>query len=1030
MQLWRYGFTVERLGKRYRLIKPLGSGGMADVCLAIDEQSNNNAVAIKVLRPDQLDEELLGRFMKEASLIAGWNHPNIIRIYGDVKWEVLDAKKGSLLPYIVMEYIQGGNLKERLIPDQPYPFRETLRLFTQMCNAVQYAHEHGIIHRDIKPENVLFRQRADGSEDVVLSDFGMAVSLTATHYTFSHGGTPLYMAPEQLRGQVQPASDIYALGVLLYQLCTGQLPFQSQFAQITNPLQPPPHPSSINTALPIALDEIILTALASNPTQRFSSAQIFKERLQNVAASISLRSPNSKENGPLASSSASIKVVQPLPSSLETKEADAADKSKDVNKSLLATNNATPAQANQGKEVLENKPLNGTGAQERRWPFLGRKSKSLNGGAAIAGGAIAGAAAAPSNAEQQGAPKTVGQQTSASTPPSNGVESGDQSVAQIPLRHGSSAQPVPAASTSTIDDDDAIDDTSAASAMSPVSQASPPATPTTNVSEPPGGEADPGIIDLRPRARNGGRNTVDLRGSTAAAGTIPAAQPAQPVESPISRGAARRRNGGAAASGGLVLGAAAASAALAGAPTAASGGANASSPVAGGARPAGIGQAPQRVIPPGRVRRGNPSPRRGRVVLLLLLLVASAVVCASVNSGGFPSVIIRPILNLLPPVLHSTSTTITITPDSKEVQDSYVMQAVTTQPNIDQLQVSIRSLNVAPDAQNRTVAGTGRGQIAAVAAKGRLTFTNGAFSPYTVASGTVISASNGVSVVTDQSVTIPASVPGGATGSNSVSAHAVTSGTAGNLDQGSINKQCCSTVGNIIVKNDAAFTGGVDAQTYPFVRQGDVNVVATPLENTASQQASTLFKQQLKPNEKLVDDPTCNSNVQVPAGTVGDQGHAIASTTITVTARCMGVAYDRGAVQAIAKDRLQKKATIDPGQGYALVGNIVPDVTVSKVNADSISLLVNARGIWAYQFDSAKQQALAKQLAGKKMTDAQAFLNAQRGITNVKIGLNGNVLPTDPAHITFNIQRVPGENVSGNQDNNSKPNGAPSPGKG
>ena len=718
---------------------------------------------------------------------------------------------------------------------------------------------------------------------------------------------------------------------------------------------------------------------------------------------------------------------------------------------------------------------------ERRLPFFGRKSKPLNQGAAVAGGAVAGAAAASalSNAGQGNA-RTVGQPTNAGAAQTNIDEPDGQGATQMSPRRGSasSAPPAPAASTSTIDDDDAIDgapsvpvrhgpgaagmagaaaagaaggflvgetlrpgqaaldsagptplksappNTPAVAAVSPSSQASaPPATPTTNPSEPAtGGEAggDPGIIDLRPVPRGGNRSTVDLQGSAAAAG---AAQATRSIEPPPSRGATRRRNAGGAAVAGLaaggLLGAAAASSAPAGAPTAASGGAGATA-----ARPNSGGQPPQRGAPPGRGRRGNTPPRRRRALLLLLLLLLltaliSGFVYSSINPGGFQSIIVRPFSNLVPAVLQANPTTITIVPDSKEVQDSYVMQAVTTQANADQLQVSMRNLNIAPNAQNKTVAGTGNGTIAAVVARGRLTFINGSFAPYTVASGTVISAPTGVSVVTEQPAAIPAGVPGGANGSISVPAHAVTAGTVGNLDQGSINKICCSTGASIFVRNDAAFTGGVDPKTYTFVRQGDVNATATPLEATLTQEASMQFKQQLKPNEKLVSDPTCNSNVQVPPGTVGDQGHNIAATTITVTAKCTGVAYDQGGAQAVAKDRLQKKANIDPGQGYSLVGNIVTSVSVSKVNPDSISLLVNARGIWAYQFDTAKEQALAKQLAGKKLTDAQSFLNAQHGINNAKIATKGDTLPTDPTQITFTIQKVPGESANSTGDNGS-----------
>lgn len=285
MQLWRYGFAIEQLGQRYKLVRPLGDGGMAEVCLAIDEQ-HNNEVAIKVLRTEHLDDKLLSRFIEEAFSITSWKHPNIIRTYG-MKLEPLDAKRGSLLPYIVMEYIRGGNLRERLVPNQPYPFTDTLHIFEQLCQAVTYAHNKGIIHRDIKPDNILFRQLKNGGEQVVLSDFGMAVSLEATHHTYPRGGTPSYMSPEQLRGQAQQASDIFALGVLLYQLCTGKLPFH--FAEVVDPLKKPLPPSTINTALPSALDEVILIALAKDPAQRYPSAQILYERLEAIDLSVTNR---------------------------------------------------------------------------------------------------------------------------------------------------------------------------------------------------------------------------------------------------------------------------------------------------------------------------------------------------------------------------------------------------------------------------------------------------------------------------------------------------------------------------------------------------------------------------------------------------------------------------------------------------------------------------------------------------------------------------------------------------------------------
>ncbi|GAC1358936.1 MAG: hypothetical protein NVSMB44_07680 [Ktedonobacteraceae bacterium] len=714
---------------------------------------------------------------------------------------------------------------------------------------------------------------------------------------------------------------------------------------------------------------------------------------------------------------------------------------------------------------------------EKRFSLFGAKrSKSRSEGSGVAGGLIAGAAA---GAALSGAEQHSRQANADSVQSVRSVSPGDQNAGQA-LQQSSVAS---AESTNTIDDDDAIDNTPslsvrhgaaggiagaslladqtlkrgqanpdldaagptplkrapAASNMSaaPVSEAATTSAVPTAGETARGGEDSkdsgvPGIIELGP-GRNRGRRTVNLPES-AAAGPVPAPQPSEVSSAPASRGATRRRNGGVATAAGLAsglaLGAAAANASPAGAPTSASAGTNAAT---GSVRSAGGGQPPQRLAPPNRNgRNGGPPPSRRRVLLLLLLLLlltalVSGIVYASINPASFQTTIVRPFSNLVPPGLQSNPVSINIVPDSKEVQDSYVMQAVANQPNAAQLQVGMRNLAATPDAQTKTVAGTGHTQTQPTAAKGKLTFLNGSFATFTVGAGTIISARNGVSVVTDLPAVIPAGVPGGANGSISVPAHAVTAGTVGNLDQGSINRGCCSAENFIFVRNDTAFTGGVDPQNYTFVQQGDVNAAATPLESTLAQQASVQFKQQVKGNERVVGDPVCNSNVQVDPTTVGDKGRNITETTIIVTAKCTGVAYDQAGAQAIAKDRLQKKANSNPGQGYALVGTIATDVSISKVNADSISLLVNARGIWVYQWDDAQKQALARQIAGKKVSDAQALLNAQHGINNAKIEAKGDTLPTDPNQIMLNVQKVPGENVNNNNggSNNANPNGAP-----
>ncbi len=276
MQLWRYGHAIDRLGQRYSLRGLLGSGAMADVCLAWDERERRE-VAIKVIKSDVLDQKTLNSFLKEASQVVGWKHPNILPVYEDMKLQLLDAKLGSIVPYIVMEYARGGDLQRRLMLARPFSLGETLRIFGQLCSAVHYAHEHGVIHRDLKPLNILFRLQPNGTEQVVLSDFGLSVHVDATHHTFSQAGTLEYMAPEQFRGHVEPASDIFALGVILYQLCTGKVPFHRSLADLKHisGQKLPPRPSSFSPALPSALDDVMMKAFAEDPLERYQSAADF-----------------------------------------------------------------------------------------------------------------------------------------------------------------------------------------------------------------------------------------------------------------------------------------------------------------------------------------------------------------------------------------------------------------------------------------------------------------------------------------------------------------------------------------------------------------------------------------------------------------------------------------------------------------------------------------------------------------------------------------------------------------------------------
>jgi serine/threonine protein kinase len=209
------------LGK-YRIVEHVGSGGMAEVYKAY-QPSLDRYVAIKVLHSFLADEEdFLARFQREAKIVATLRHPNIVQVYD------FDAEDNVY--YMVMEFIDGPSLKARLQEmaqeDQRLPSEEAIRIVAAIADALDYAHQRGMVHRDIKPANIMFAQ----DEQVILTDFGIAKIMNVTGLTVSGAmiGTPAYMAPEQGMGQTgDERADIYSLGVVLYQLVTSHLPFEA-----------------------------------------------------------------------------------------------------------------------------------------------------------------------------------------------------------------------------------------------------------------------------------------------------------------------------------------------------------------------------------------------------------------------------------------------------------------------------------------------------------------------------------------------------------------------------------------------------------------------------------------------------------------------------------------------------------------------------------------------------------------------------------------------------------------------------------
>jgi eukaryotic-like serine/threonine-protein kinase len=272
--------TTKKLG-RYDITRVLGKGAMGVVYEARDPNLNRK-VAIKTVRVDSLskddaaDYEL--RFRTEAHSAARLQHPNIVSVY--------DSDRDGSTPFLVMEFVQGEDLKHYLDIGQRYTLEQSVRMMRDLLAALEYAHQHKIIHRDIKPANLLIE--ANGR--VKLTDFGVARIQDSGEVTRTQGGmvgTLKYMSPEQVEGKAVGAeSDLFSAGIVLYQLLTDRRPFDgdSYFSivnQITN--QNPPSPSSINQMLPTALDAVVARALAKDKTQRFASAQDFSVALQAAA---------------------------------------------------------------------------------------------------------------------------------------------------------------------------------------------------------------------------------------------------------------------------------------------------------------------------------------------------------------------------------------------------------------------------------------------------------------------------------------------------------------------------------------------------------------------------------------------------------------------------------------------------------------------------------------------------------------------------------------------------------------------------
>jgi len=278
----------------YRIVRPVGKGGMGRVYLAIDDKKDRT-VAIKVLPEHFLDDKKKSEYLRrELRLASELDHPNVVDIFEMI--ELPRKSDGKLQGFMLMEFIDGVNIKD-YVEENQLEVDAIIKLFEQVCAGLNYIHNHrlpdgryhSIVHRDIKPQNILITRRGE----VKIVDFGLSTEERPFRFirSRSRAGTPRYMSPEQIKGErVDVRSDIYSLGVCMYELFTGKLPYEGEKRKDVMKMHisrkvKPESPHKANSKIPPSLSRVIMTALQKDPKKRFQSVAELQVALKHVSVS-------------------------------------------------------------------------------------------------------------------------------------------------------------------------------------------------------------------------------------------------------------------------------------------------------------------------------------------------------------------------------------------------------------------------------------------------------------------------------------------------------------------------------------------------------------------------------------------------------------------------------------------------------------------------------------------------------------------------------------------------------------------------
>jgi len=365
-------------------------------------------------------------------------------------------------------------------------------------------------------------------------------------------------------------------------------------------------------------------------------------------------------------------------------------------------------------------------------------------------------------------------------------------------------------------------------------------------------------------------------------------------------------------------------------------------------------------------------------------------------------------LGPLAPLLFRPTALVTIVPTRLDSQARLSITAVTGTPDPARHEVAARFVSATTPASVSSGQATGIAHVPATGAYGTLTFYNAATYPQTIATGTVLTGADGVQVVTDAAAPIPAGDPP-LFGVVTVSAYAALTGSRGNIAALDIDGLCC--VAGVAVKNTAGFSGGQDAQTYTTVRQADIDGLARSLIDTLRQGAQTGVQSQLRPQEWMVTIPVCTPTINAdhPAGSRATQ------VTVTVAVTCRTEVYDQQAALLLAATSLKQETSAILGSNYALVGRLrttIVGVSLTDTKRGTLTLSIEAGGVWVYQWSPKQLEALAKRIAGTQKQEALAFVLREEGVQTASIYLSGRERATLPADLSQILITVAGEQTT------------------